>query len=722
MTGAPPLGILLGICCLLASQCNLVDALNRRFDLNGEWQVRSANGSIKTTGIVPGQIHTDLLRNKLIEDPYYRFNDVEYQWIANTDWIYSKTFDIPRDWQRTQGVRLVLEGLDTVASVTLNGKHVASTDNMFRRYVVPVNVSEGSNQLTVSFSNAPGEALHRNQAYTPMPKDGLPPNCPPSVQNGFCHINMLRKEQCSFSWDWGPAYAPQGIWRNIYLEAYDTATLRDVMASMTLTDSKLNEWKVDVVAYFESFSGVQGTVNASIPALEGAAVSEHVTFKMNGENVVRMSFVAKNPSLWMPAGYGTAHLYSLNVSFTDSGDVTFAASRVVRVGFRTVELVQDAIQPQGATFYFRVNNIPIFTKGSNWIPVDSFSARATPDVLRRTLISAKEANMNLVRVWGGGIYQDDDFYDIADELGIMVWQEFMFACAMYGVHPTFLNSIAEEVKYQMRRLQSHSSIIVWSGNNENEAAVSGNWYGTNNDLAVYIDLYGELYFGTVKTNVTALDTSRPFISSSPSNGDETPSHPVDDNPYWQWRGDTHYYNYLADCWDTSTYPIPRYASEYGFQSFPSFDTLSKVSVEGDWTFNSDFMLHRQHHENGNSEMMQQAGYHYAVPEKGNSLENYKDTIYIAQLMQASCIKIETEHYRRWRSYLDSTGRGNTMGTIYWQLNDIWQGASWASIEYGEDGRLCIITPRRCMLPSCSRPTPTREEISTSTESQISSHL
>eukprot|EP01119_Soliformovum_irregulare_P005156 TRINITY_DN1662_c0_g1_i1.p1 TRINITY_DN1662_c0_g1~~TRINITY_DN1662_c0_g1_i1.p1 ORF type:complete len:464 (-),score=125.92 TRINITY_DN1662_c0_g1_i1:166-1557(-) len=258
----------------------------------------------------------------------------------------------------------------------------------------------------------------------------------------------------------------------------------------------------------------------------------------------------------------------------------------------------------------------------------------------------------------------------------------MFACAMYGIHPEFLRSVQLEIQHQLRRLQHHPSIVVWSGNNENEVAISKNWYGTNKDLDVYVDMYRELYFNTVMSNVTHLDTSRPFLTSSPSNGNETWENPIDQNPDSEFRGDVHWYYLRPDCWNLTKVPIPRFASEYGYQSFPSFETISKVSSSQDWNFNSTFMMHRQHLAGGNDDISNQMSYHLGVPDKGSSVQVYQDVLYIAQVTQATCVKMETEHYRRWRSYLDPTGRGKTMGTIYWQLNDIWQGASWSSIEYG----------------------------------------
>jgi len=288
-----------------------------------------------------------------------------------------------------------------------------------------------------------------------------------------------------------------------------------------------------------------------------------------------------------------------------------------------------------------------------------------------------------LRVWGGGIYQQDDFYNLMDELGMMVWQEFIFACALYPNDAAFFENVVMEVRDQICRLQYHPSIVLWSGNNENEAVIADNWYGIDNP-PLYTEMYAQLYFDTLLANLSVWDTSRPVLPSSPSNGDETRSNAVEADYQSPWKGDVHFYDYLSDCWNTSSFPRTRFASEYGFQSFPSFLSMSAVSDGslGDWDYDSEFTLHRQHHPNGNDEIMTQIQYHYSLPNSSNSKKKYADTLWLTQVMHAQCMKSETEHYRRIRNECDETQSGCTMGTLYWQANDIWQGASWASLEYG----------------------------------------
>nr|KAF6431817.1 mannosidase beta [Rousettus aegyptiacus] len=355
-----------------------------------------------------------------------------------------------------------------------------------------------------------------------------------------------------------------------------------------------------------------------------------------------------------------------------------------KVYFRTVELIEEPILGSpGLSFYFKINGFPIFLKGSNWIPADSFQDRVTSDVLLLLLQSVVDANMNTLRVWGGGIYEQDEFYELCDKLGIMVWQDFMFACALYPTDESFMDSVSAEVANQVRRLKSHPSIITWSGNNENEAALMLNWYNIDvRHLDTYIRDYVRLYVENIRKIVLGEDKTRPFITSSPTNGVKSIREGwLSPNPYDTNFGDVHFYDYVSDCWDWKTFPKARFVSEYGYQSWPSFSTLEKVSTEEDWSYKSRFSLHRQHHENGNNEMLLQAELHFKLPQSTDPLRAFKDTIYLTQVMQAQCVKTETEFYRRSRSEIVNR-QGHTMGALYWQLNDIWQAPSWASLEYG----------------------------------------
>nr|XP_057933509.1 beta-mannosidase isoform X2 [Doryrhamphus excisus] len=387
--------------------------------------------------------------------------------------------------------------------------------------------------------------------------------------------------------------------------------------------------------------------------------------------------------LWWPNGLGEQPSYRLLVTVS-SQDGLFLLDRESKVYFRTVELIQEPIPGSpGLSFYFRINGKSVFLKGSNWIPAHAFQDQITPDVLRNLLKSAVDANMNTLRVWGGGVYEQDVFYSLCDEMGLMVWQDFMFACATYPTEEDFIGTVREEVIQQVWRLKSHPSIIVWGANNENEAALATNWFDIPPwQRQTYLKDYVTLYVDNIMAAVKEEDPSRPFLISSPTNGAQSEREGyVAADPYDPHYGDTHFYSYRHDCLDWRAFPRTRFASEYGFQSWPSFSTLQPVSVPEDWSYNSTFSSHRQHHLDGNQQMLEQAAIHFNLPNSSQPLRRFKDTLYLTQVMQAQCVKTQTDFYRRSRSEIVD-GKGHTMGALYWQLNDIWQAPSWSSIEFG----------------------------------------
>nr|XP_006824165.1 PREDICTED: beta-mannosidase-like [Saccoglossus kowalevskii] len=655
------------ICCLIVC-AGFRFAVADYINLNGKWDVTNADGKMSVPGNVPGCVHMALLDSKKIADPYNRFNDVLNRSIALEPWTYSRKFNATKTLVTRSSVVLVAEGLDTVAMVKINDKVVGNSTNMFIRNVFDIKsaIKEGENTISVIFQSAITYANHTAMAH----KYEVPPSCPPSVQNGECHVNYIRKEQCSFSWDWGPAFAPQGIWKNIHIEAWNCAVIRETSALAVKIDGS---WALKLTTYVNVANNAkvksqQVTVMSQIPNL-GISYSKPVTISP-GKNVpVQMVIPVKQAKTWWPRGYGEQHLYEVMVQLTCP---TFEekSTRRFRVGFRTVELVQEPITySPGLSFYFKINDKPIFLKGSNWIPADAFQERVNKTVLQNLLQSAADANMNALRVWGGGIYEQDAFYNIADELGIMIWQDFMFACSMYPTNEDFLKSVTQEATQ----------------------------YGTDKNATLYDDDYRKLYIETIKPVIDELDSTRPFIGSSPTNGDESmKEHWIAKNPADPLYGDVHFYDYTNDCWDINTFPKPRFASEYGYQSWPSFETIRSVSIEEDWDYSSNFSGHRQHHATGNEEMKKMILQHYKLPNNPN--KTYEDMLYLTQVLQAMCIKTETEYYRSLQSSLDKNGQGKTMGALYWQLNDIWQAPTWASIEYGGKWKMLHYYAQRFFAP------------------------
>uniref|UniRef100_A0A671DUE6 Beta-mannosidase n=1 Tax=Rhinolophus ferrumequinum TaxID=59479 RepID=A0A671DUE6_RHIFE len=655
---------------LLLALCGAgIRAAARSLSLRGSWRIRSGNGSLELPGEVPGCVHSALFQRNLIQDPYYRFNDLNYRWISLDNWTYSKEFKIPFDISKWQKVNLIFEGVDTVAKVLLNNVSIGKTNNMFKRYSFDITgVVKAINSIELRFQSPVLYAAQQSRAHT---RYQVPPNCPPSVQKGECHVNFIRKEQCSFSWDWGPAFPTQGIWKDVRIEAYNICYLNYFTFS-PLYDNRAQEWNLEIGSSFDVVSSkpVSGQVIVEIPKLQ---TQQTYSIELQpGKRIVEL-FVKINKNItvetWWPHGHGNQTGYNMTILFKLDKDLKLQKS--AKVYFRTVELIEEPIEGSpGLSFYFKINGFPIFLKGSNWIPADSFQDRVNSELLRLLLQSVVDANMNTLRVWGGGIYEQDEFYELCDDLGIMV-----------------------------RRLKSHPSIITWSGNNENEAALMMNWYHIDfSHMGTYIKDYVKLYVKNIRKVVLAEDKTRPFITSSPTNGAESIAEGwLSANPYNTKFGDIHFYDYISDCWDWTIFPKARFASEYGYQSWPSFSTLEKVSTKEDWFYKSRFSLHRQHHENGNDQMLLQAGLHFKLPQSTDPLRAFKDTIYLTQVMQAQCVKTETEFYRRSRSEIVN-GEGHTMGALYWQLNDIWQAPSWASLEYGGKWKMLHYFARHFFAP------------------------
>lgn len=384
----------------------------------------------------------------------------------------------------------------------------------------------------------------------------------------------------------------------------------------------------------------------------------------------------------------------------------YVSSKEIFFGFRTVELIQEPVTrgnlDDGLTFNFRINGADMFAMGSNWIPASVLPEYSNDlEYIRYLLQSAKDANMNMLRVWGGGLYESDEFYQMADEMGIMIWHDFMFACALYPVDEDFLSTIRVEIEQQVQRLQYHPSIVLWAGNNENEMAIAGPWWAEvmmwNKKLR---ESYAKLYVDTIRPIVQVLDPTRPYVESSPSNGLVSESQPnaiarvPNDNKY----GDVHHYDYFADSFEWTSYPNTRFASEYGFQSYPSFNAMSSVTSPADWKYPlTSNVLHRQHRLTGETEMKHQIKLHFREPQAGG-VAQFKNFLYLSQLTQAIAIKTETEFYRRNRFIDPETKLGKTMGALYWQLNDVWSAPTWSSIEYGGKWKMLHYFARRFFFP------------------------
>ncbi|XP_070174376.1 beta-mannosidase-like [Littorina saxatilis] len=585
---------------------------------------------------------------------------------------------------QSQSVLLVAEGIDTVSTVFINGRAVMGTDNMFVKYTLDVKpfVKPGNNTIQLSFQSATDFAKKQADTYPYT----VPPTCTLPVQHGECHVNFIRKEQCSFSWDWGPSFPTQGIWLPIYLTAFRSAVM-DMATVEVVPDPRGVSvgWLLKTNTYYNVSTGatVEGVL---LVTLEGTAIAERFHLTLSSSNTwagfdlnVPQSTGVKR---WWPNGYGNQTLYDVSFTFTASdGEVT---SQRKRIGFRTIELVQDPVSrdpTQGLTFYFRVNDLPIFMKGANWIPPESFLELVTRDQVRTLLQAAVDAHMNIVRVCGVGIYETEDFFDLTDELGLLVFHGMVFCDSLYPTNQEFLDSVKREATYQVRRLTHRPSLLLWTGNNENQDIVDGQRSGEN--FSVYYKDYVKLYVSTLMPIVNHENPSRPYLISDQSNGKNTTKEGyLDSNPNSEYYGDVHSYQYLVDQWKPDQLLIPRFLTEYGVQAWCLYDTLVPVFQQSDMAYNSSQAVHRQHHPDGVTQIEWEIWRHLDFPPATTPQpERFKRMIYLTLINQAMSIKSETEHYRRHQGSLRDDGRGLTMGALYWQLNDLWQAPTWSSIDY-----------------------------------------
>ncbi len=629
-------------------------------DLTGEWSVRQAEGADPAeeaarsgewlSAAVPGCVHLDLLRAGRIPDPFYGFNDEDVQWVAGADWLYRRTFDCAAEVLALRRVELVCEGLDTFATVVLNGHTLGRADNMFRawRWDVTGMLQAEGNELLVLFESPErvGSALleadeaHLRASYTP----------------GRTYV---RKAQYESGWDWGPSLNTSGIWRPIRLEGWDRARLADASYSVDWADP--DRPVVQVTCDLEALEACSARVTAG---LDGGSAEATAELKA-GSNAVQLTIPVEDPRLWWPAGFGPQDLYTLTVGGEAGGEEL--APVELTVGLRRVELRRDADE-EGESFVICINGEPIFCRGANWIPADSFIPRLTRDDYDALVGMAAAANMNMLRVWGGGIYERPEFFDACDRLGIMVWQDFMFACGSYPDHlDEFRASVRAEAEDTVRRLRNHPSLVLWCGNNECQ------WLNRRDGR-----LPGERLYSEVLPEVCAeLDPSRPYWPGSPFGGEEPNSPTHGDQhlwtPWWQWRHPDSQRDYPG-----------RFLSEFGFQAPPAMDTLRRHIPSSAHHMQSRVMEHHNRAWEGTERLYRLLSIYFRVP------GSFEDTVYLMQLMQGEAVKTGVEAWRA-RKFL-------TAGTLFWQLNDCWPVTSWSAIDYAHRPKALYYYARRFFAP------------------------
>ena len=619
--------------------------------LHDGWRFREVGKDSWLPATVPGCVHTDLLAARQIEDPFYRDNERKLQWIGKKDWEYQTTFRATPGLAARNHVELVFEGLDTYATVTLNGVELLRADNMFRTWRVDVKgaLRRGDNVLRVVFRSPINEVLPRMKA--------IGYELPASNDQGEKTSPYTRKAPYQYGWDWGPRFVTSGVWRPVRLEAWDGVRIVDLHVIQRRLDDNLAILSVEVEVVSSADADATILVEAPINKVASALGRERVKLK-RGTSRVPITVTIMNPVRWWPAGLGAQHLYKINARLVVSGVKVDEAA--ARIGLRTVELRQKRDE-WGKSFEFVVNGVPVFAKGGNWIPADSFPTRVTRERYRQLLTSARDANMNMLRVWGGGIYESEDFYELADELGLMVWQDFMFACSMYPGDEAFLENVRAEAIDQVKRLRNHPSIVVWCGNNEVETA----WHhwGWKQQLPAKLwDDYLKIFHDVLPRVVAEHDPARAYWPSSPSSN-------LEDDADSQKQGDVHYWGVWHAALPFSDYEkqLPRFMSEYGFQSFPLIETVNAYTVPADQDIQSPVMLAHQKHPRGNQLIREYMLREYEEP------KDFESFLYVSQVLQAGGIKLGTEHFRRIRP--------RNMGALYWQVNDCWPVASWSGIDY-----------------------------------------
>jgi beta-mannosidase len=636
------------------------EQLMKNQSLAGAWEFCQAGTADWFPATVPGGVHTDLLAAGRIPDPFVGDNEKRVQWVAESDWAYRRAFTVEPDVLAHDKVYLVCDGLDTLADVYLNDQLIAHTDNMFRQYRwdVKAMLRSGENELRVVF--------HSPVAYiTAQEKIRQLPGVGDFAIHGGSHI---RKANSHFGWDWGTMLPAIGIWRDIRLEGFAHARFDNVHVRQHYDQGRVS---LSAAVTIEQWGDAPLAVTLRLTAPDGS------THSIEAAPDQMLSLPVENPQLWWPNGYGAQPLYRVEVELRQGDHVL--DQREYTIGLRTIELRRQ-LDRWGQSFTFVVNGVPIFAKGSNWIPSDSFPTRVTRAQLDFLIASAAQANHNMLRVWGGGYYEDEAFYELCDRYGLLVWQDFMYACAGYPfTDAAFLANVKIESEQVVQRLRHHACLALWCGNNEMESGwVSWNW-----DTPANADLKAadqEFFYGTLPTLIAAHDPDRPYWPSSPSSGmphEDPNSNSMGDNHLWEvWHGLKPLVYYREQ--------YPRFASEFGMQSLPALSTVATYAEPSEWNMMSYVMEHHQRHMYGNGKIIAYLTQSFCLP------SDFPSLVYVTQVLQAEAMRMAVEHWRRQRE--------RCSGALYWQINDCWPVASWSSIDYYGRWKALHYASRRFYAP------------------------
>ncbi len=610
-----------------------------QISLCGDWLLSSpAHPQIEVKQQIPGDNFSALIDAGVIPDPYFATNEKDVQWVGESEWRIEREFDITAQQMLHEGLWLTLARVDTVATVRVNGTVVLVCQNMFRIYRVDLkqNLVVGRNHISIDFESAAlvAQSAAKKEPFSIPWSEG---------NNQVPHMNLLRKVQCHAGWDWGVCLLVSGVYDAITITPLSTPRLELVSCDQ--------KWSED------------GSVEVKIRVEHEPIDNQTLYFEWNGQvheciaNGTQSvwSLIISEPKLWWPRGYGEQTLNELVVRFGDQ-------SITKRIGLRQLD-VDLSVDPVGSAMTIMVNTLPITAKGANWIPSDALPGRQTPYKYKTLLRDAADANMNMIRVWGGGQYESDEFYDQCDELGLLVWQDMMFACALYPSHERFVEEVAYELRDQIRRLKHHACIALWCGDNEVIGAI--NWYPeSRQNREKYVVNYDRLN-REIERVIKEQDPTRLFWPSSPCNGE------LDYGDAWHDdnKGDMHFWDvwHSGKSFDAYHEVIPRFCSEFGYQSWPSFAEVKSFVPQEDWNITSPTFETHQKNARGNSIITEMFTRYFLFP------SGFEQMLYLSQVQQALAIKTACEYWR--------ANKPRCRGMLYWQLNDCWPVSSWSSIEY-----------------------------------------
>lgn len=618
--------------------------------LVGIWKLRSTKGEPAVPAKVPGSVYATLLENGCLPDPFYRENEKIVNKASFLDYEYTTEFSVSTELMEQDRIDLVFEGIDTLSEVTLNGTCLGRTDNMHRSFWFDVKplIRKDSNILSVLIRSPSKYILDKNTTYPLFTPQG-------SMEGS----SYLRKAHYMFGWDWGPQLPDMGIWKDVYLRGYSHPLISEVRLIQHHQESSVD---LEITVFFTSSLSKGERVEVVIIEPEGKnqAFTSIPPSSSRAETQSTIHVYIPNPKFWFPNGYGEQPLYSVQVRLVENSS-NVLDERTYRIGLRTIHLLQ-APSYGGKSFQFVVNGIPIFAKGANFIPMDNLLPRQTPDRIRALMKDCKEGHFNMIRIWGGGLYPDDALLDACDEHGILIWQDLMFACMLYAVDSDFLETVRHEIQEQVCRMRHRACLALWCGNNEIEYIMHKGGMNTYLSPKIKND-YHKLFTCLIPELVQTLDPVTPYWGSSPYSGEDS------EDPNDQRYGDMHNWDVWHNLKPFTEYrkSLPRFMSEFGIQSFPSIPTIESFTEPKDRNVFSPVMENHQKNGMANSRIIHYIGEWFRFP------KNFDFLVYLSQLVQAEGLRYGVEHWRRHRDVC--------AGTLYWQLNDCWPGASWSSIDY-----------------------------------------